>query len=204
MLVSLFFVAFSLGVIGFCLCSVFSKNNVHAVLWLVCAFFCASWMYIFFVANFLAMLLIIVYVGAIATLFLFVVMMTNFSINKRNLISTLIALVFIIVAVAIFSSKGLTNFDSQLIFQNNFVEQKQSDTQILGLVVYTKYFGIFQICGLILFATMVGVIHLISSSGAMQNNGYVRKQSISTQVSRKTKDCLEIVKNVKIGHGLDI
>ena len=128
--------------------SISAKKSVHNVLWLVCGFLSASWLYIILSANFLAMLLIIVYVGALGTLFLFVVMMANQQTKttsaKLYIFKTFsIALILIMFGLLIYKSSTLANFDSHLLVQNNFTIHNTNLLSI-GEVLYTKYSLLFE------------------------------------------------------------
>ena len=204
MLINFCFGVFSFGLVSSLLMSVFSRQSVQAVLWLVVGFFSAAWIYLLLSAQFIAMLLIIVYVGAIATLFLFVVMMLEQKKERApRFFPTLTAALIIIFAIAIFAKKTFINiaFNANAAY-SSFITDKSSDVLNLGLVLYTKYFVIFQLCGLVLFTTMVGIIFLIASSGAMQKSNFEKRQNISQQVLRKKEDSLEVVRGIKTGHGV--
>jgi len=113
--------------------------------------------------------------------------------------------VVFVIFVVLFAKANLTlAFTSPFKMPNNFIV-KISDSATIGLTLYTKYGLLFQICGLILLAAMVGSIYIVKSSGLLNKNiEGVKTQNISSQVLRKATDCFEIVKNVKVGHGMDI
>ena len=205
MMISILFACLCFALVASVCFSIFAKNNVHGVLWLVVAFFCTAWMYVFLTASFLAMVLIIVYVGAIATLFLFVVMMVDQNRkHKRSLLFVLSLTALLIFTVAAFyKPASLAAFNSNISFANNFVIQK-SDSVLIGESLYTQYATIFEICGLILLIAMTGAVHIVSSSGCLDKQDFVRKQSIMSQVLRKKSQCIEIIKNPKSNQGLDI
>ena len=180
-----------------------TKNPVHSVLFLILAFLNAAGIFVILHAEFLAMILIIVYVGAVAVLFLFVVMMLDFktSLEKDNIlqympIGLLIGLVFIaeLVIVLINTRLDLSNIQ---ILSNPLVNfSDQSNTEAIGSILYTNYVLYFQLSGVILLVAMVGSIVL-----TLRDREGVKRQIVSEQVDRKGK--IELV-DVKSGEGIDI
>ena len=180
-----------------------TKNPVHSVLFLILAFLNAAGIFVILHAEFLAMILIIVYVGAVAVLFLFVVMMLDFktSLEKDNIlqympIGLLIGLVFIaeLVIVLINTRLDLSNIQILTNPLSNFMDQ--SNTQAIGSILYTNYVLYFQLSGIILLVAMVGSIVL-----TLRDREGVKRQIVSEQVDRKGK--IELV-DVKSGEGVDI
>ena len=180
-----------------------TKNPVHSVLFLILAFLNAAGIFVILHAEFLAMILIIVYVGAVAVLFLFVVMMLDFktSLEKDNIlqympIGLLIGLVFIaeLVIVLINTRLDLSNIQILTNPLGNFLDQ--SNTQAIGSILYTNYVLYFQLSGIILLVAMVGSIVL-----TLRDREGVKRQIVSEQVDRKGK--IELV-DVKSGEGVDI
>ena len=180
-----------------------TKNPVHSVLFLILAFLNAAGIFVILHAEFLAMILIIVYVGAVAVLFLFVVMMLDFktSLEKDNIlqympIGLLIGLVFIaeLVIVLINTRLDLSNIQILTNPLGNFMDQ--SNTQAIGSILYTNYVLYFQLSGIILLVAMVGSIVL-----TLRDREGVKRQIVSEQVDRKGK--IELV-DVKSGEGIDI
>ena len=180
-----------------------TKNPVHSVLFLILAFLNAAGIFVILHAEFLAMILIIVYVGAVAVLFLFVVMMLDFktSLEKDNIlqympIGLLIGLVFIaeLVIVLINTRLDLSNIQILTNPLDNFSDQ--SNTQAIGSILYTNYVLYFQLSGIILLVAMVGSIVL-----TLRDREGVKRQIVSEQVDRKGK--IELV-DVKSGEGVDI
>ena len=180
-----------------------TKNPVHSVLFLILAFLNAAGIFVILHAEFLAMILIIVYVGAVAVLFLFVVMMLDFktSLEKDNIlqympIGLLIGLVFIaeLVIVLINTRLDLSNIQILTNPLGNFMDQ--SNTQAIGSILYTNYVLYFQLSGVILLVAMVGSIVL-----TLRDREGVKRQIVSEQVDRKGK--IELV-DVKSGEGVDI
>ena len=180
-----------------------TKNPVHSVLFLILAFLNAAGIFVILHAEFLAMILIIVYVGAVAVLFLFVVMMLDFktSLEKDNIlqympIGLLIGLVFIAELVIVLINTRLDLSDIQILSNplDNFSDQ--SNTEAIGSILYTNYVLYFQLSGVILLVAMVGSIVL-----TLRDREGVKRQIVSEQVDRKGK--IELV-DVKSGEGIDI
>ena len=180
-----------------------TKNPVHSVLFLILAFLNAAGIFVILHAEFLAMILIIVYVGAVAVLFLFVVMMLDFktSLEKDNIlqympIGLLIGLVFIAELVIVLINTRLDLSNIQILSNplDNFSDQ--SNTEAIGSILYTNYVLYFQLSGVILLVAMVGSIVL-----TLRDRDGVKRQIVSEQVDRKGK--IELV-DVKSGEGVDI
>ena len=180
-----------------------TKNPVHSVLFLILAFLNAAGIFVILHAEFLAMILIIVYVGAVAVLFLFVVMMLDFktSLEKDNVlqympIGLLIGLVFIAELVIVLINTRLDLSNIQILSNplDNFSDQ--SNTEAIGSILYTNYVLYFQLSGVILLVAMVGSIVL-----TLRDREGVKRQIVSEQVDRKGK--IELV-DVKSGEGVDI
>ena len=180
-----------------------AKNPVHSVLFLILSFLNAAGIFVILHAEFLAMILIIVYVGAVAVLFLFVVMMLDIksSISKENIlqympIGLLVGLVFIaeLVIVLINTKLDLTNIQILSNPMSNFVGQ--SNTEAIGSVLYTNYILYFQLSGIILLVAMIGSIVL-----TLREREGVKRQIISEQLDRRGK--IDLV-DVKSGEGIDV
>ncbi len=177
-----------------------TRNMVYAVIFLILAFFNASGLFILLGAEYIAMLLIVVYVGAIAVLFLFVVMMLDIDKLIKNEISRSKPLLFLI-AVVLFGeilitlqiSKSSSGLASRPI-PNNI-----DNITAIGQVLYTDFFLPFQLAGAVLFVAMVGAIILTLK----EENLFVLKQEISTQTMRNPSNSIIITKP-EIGHGLDL
>ena len=178
---------------------VFSNNPVHSVLFLIFTFFNTAIIFLLMNAEFLAMTLIIVYVGAIAVLFLFVVMMLNVALQKNQwfiseensghipvglLISAIIFFELIIVI-------GGWKYKPNLFETTNLITNEISNTHSLGQVLYTDYIHIFQISGMILLIAMIGAIVLTFR----QRDG-VKSQSYIKQISRERSEGVEVVEVV--------
>ena len=204
---AIFFYAFSIIAVISAIMVTVSKNTVHSVFFLILDFISISCLFIMIGAEFLGMIMLIVYVGAVAVLFLFVVMMLNVAqqknqwfISKENsghipiglIISTIIFFELIIV---VGGWKYKPELSSPTISQ---VSNEISNTHSLGQVLYTDYIHIFQISGMVLLIAMIGAIVLTFR----QREG-VKKQSYIKQISRERSDGIEVLevasnKGVKI------
>ncbi len=179
---------------------IFAKHPVHSVLFLILAFFNAAGLFVLLGAEFIAMLLMIVYVGAVAVLFLFVVMMLDLSFSDLRKgamqyigLGGVLAGVLLVELVTLYAAGGFSGGD-QLTAQ---LEQKAANTEMLGRVLYTDYMLPFQISGLILFVAMIGAIVLTHRT----RHG-VRHQSVAVQNARRASDVLA-VESVTSGAGVD-
>jgi NADH-quinone oxidoreductase subunit J len=184
-----------------------ARNPVHSVLYLILAFFNAAGLFMLCGAEFLAMILMIVYVGAVAVLFLFVVMMLDVTLTeaKQGFLKYLPiggAIGLIVMAELIFVMVSwMTNpeFLETPLKASPMPDLAQtSNTKALGLILYTDYFYLFEVAGLILLVAMIGAIVL-----TMRERVGVKRQNISNQVSRTREDVLEI-KKVATGEGINL
>lgn len=176
-----------------------ARNPVHSVLFLILAFFNAAGLFVLLGAEFIAMILVIVYVGAVAVLFLFVVMMLDISFADLRkgamqfvplgLAIGALLLFELIIAFSAWSSDSLSA-------ASNPIVSDVGNTQALGALLYTKYIYAFQVSGLILMVAMIGAIVLTH-----RKRPGVRKQSIATQNSRTRDEAMEIRK-VPTGSGV--
>jgi NADH-quinone oxidoreductase subunit J len=180
-----------------------ARNPVHSVLFLILAFFNAAGLFIMLGAEFLGMILVIVYVGAVAVLFLFVVMMLdiNFADLRKGAMNyvtagLMIGGVLLFEFMTLFSTWSFTGNVEKNLAQPTANSISATNTEALGLILYTDYVLPFQVAGLILFVAMIGAIVLTHR----QRPG-VRKQNIASQHARKAKDVLEIQK-VTSGTGI--
>ncbi len=204
---AIFFYIFSIIAVISAIMVTVSKNTVHSVFFLILDFISISCLFIMIGAEFLGMIMLIVYVGAVAVLFLFVVMMLNVAQQKNRwfisednsghipfglIISTVIFFELIIVI-------GGWKYKPDLLNPSNLnVLNKISNTHSLGQVLYTEYIHIFQISGMILLISMIGAIVLTFR----QREG-VKKQSYLKQISRERSDGVTTV-NVEIKKGVKI
>ena len=194
MTTAFFFYLFSVFAIAAGAMVVLAKNPVHAVLFLILTFFNAAGLFVLLNAEFLAMLLIVVYVGAVAVLFLFVVMMLDVDFAelkagfiKNAPIGALVGGVVLAELIALFAFRGLTVAPGKVAAAA--VPSGLSNTEALGQIIYTKYAYFFQGAGMILLVAMIGAIVL-----TLRHREGVKRQSISEQVARGPKTALEVVK----------
>src|ERR1700754_2349304 len=200
---ALFFYLFA----GVCIASavmvITSRNPVHSVLFLILAFVNAAGLFVLMGAEFLAMILIVVYVGAVAVLFLFVVMMldVDFAELRQGFLNYL-PIGAMVGAVFLFELLAVVFFWTFRASVPNTITAPipsldvASNTEALGLVLYTRYIYFFQAAGLVLLVAMIGAIVL-----TLQHKPNVKRQNIAEQVSRTREDAIDIVK-VKPGQGL--
>lgn len=168
-----------------------ARNPVHSVLFLIVAFFNASGLFILLGAEFIAMMLLIVYVGAVAVLFLFVVMMLDIDFaNLRKGSIRYVSLALVLGGVFLFEL--ITIYMYWRMAPQAVIAPPLPDvpnTQALGMVLYTEYIFAFQMSGLILLVAMIGTIVL-----TLRKRTDIKRQSMRAQYLRKAEDVLEIVK----------
>lgn len=179
-----------------------AKNPVHSVLWLILAFFSSAGLFVLMGAEFLAMLLVIVYVGAVAVLFLFVVMMLDINFTELRkgalqhlTIGGLVGLVLLVELVTLVVTNHFGELDfvaAQALVKPTGVD----NTESLGLLIYTDFAFIFQMAGLILLVAMIGAIVLTHRS-----RPGVKRQNIMRQNAVKPEDAYETVK-ISSGEGV--
>jgi NADH-quinone oxidoreductase subunit J len=189
-----FFYLFSIIMIASALMVISARNTVHSVLFLILAFVNAAGLFVLAGAEFLAMILVIVYVGAVAVLFLFVVMMldVDFAELKEGFLQYLPigALIGIIVAVELALVVGSWAFAPD--FGPRLASPATagvSNTQALGHILYTQYFYLFQASGMILLTAMIGAIVL-----TLRRRPDVKRQSAAEQSARTRASAIEIRK----------
>jgi len=204
---TIIFYIFSFIAIFSAIMVVASKNTVHSVFFLILDFISISCLFIMIGAEFLGMIMLIVYVGAVAILFLFVVMMLNVAQQKNEwftsrdssahipigLLVSLIIFFELIIVIGGWKYK-LDLVDSISIEINSTV----TNTQSLGNVIYTDYIHLFQLSGMILLVAMIGAIVL-----TFRERSGVRRQSYFKQISREKKDGVELVE-VESNKGIKI
>ena len=201
MLASLAFWVFSGVAILSALMVVIARNPVRSVLFLILAFISAAGLFVLLGAEFLAMLLIVVYVGAVAVLFLFVVMMldVDFAELKQGFLSYLPlgGLVGIVLAAEL-AMLGLTWQSSPQAesLRAAVMPEGMSNVEALGTVIYDQYVYFFQAAGLVLLVAMIGAIVL-----TLRHKPGVKRQSVTAQVGRDRKDAVEML-DIKPGQGI--
>ena len=201
-LYSITFYVFSLVAVLSALMVISARNPVHSVLFLILSFVNASGLFVLLGAEFLAMILVVVYVGAVAVLFLFVVMMLDINFVKLREgflqylpFGALLGIVLIIELGILFLTKSFSE-TSLTKFVESPVMNDVENTKLIGQVLYTDYFYLFQISGLILLVAMVGSITL-----TLRDRGQVKRQNISQQNYLNANDSIE-KKNIKLGEGI--
>jgi len=193
MIEAAFFYLFSAVMLGAGLMVVVSRNPVFSVLFLILAFFNAAGLFVLIGAAFIAMLLVVVYVGAVAVLFLFVVMMLDINFAEmRAGFQKYLPLGLIVGGILVFELVAAIYSDA---FSGATLPAMPeiSNTRALGNVLYTKYLYLFQIAGLILLVAMIGAISL-----TMRRRSGVRRQVIAEQNSRRREDSVEVI-DVPVG-----
>ncbi|GGL61845.1 NADH-quinone oxidoreductase subunit J [Wenxinia marina] len=195
------FYLFAIAVLLGGLMTVLARNPVHSVLWLILAFISSAGLFILMGAEFLAMLLMIVYVGAVAVLFLFVVMMLDidFAALKAEMarylpLALLIGVIILMqLALAFGVWSTAEGFEEQLAAP---ADPAIENTTALGLLLYDRYFLLFQLAGLILLVAMIGAIVL-----TLRHRADVKRQDPIAQMMRDPKAAMEL-RDVKSGQGL--
>ncbi|MGB1022980.1 MAG: NADH-quinone oxidoreductase subunit J [Paracoccaceae bacterium] len=197
------FYAFSTVLVAAALLVVLARNPVHSVLWLILSFLSAAGLFVLLGAEFVAMLLIIVYVGAVAVLFLFVVMMldVDFAELKAGMaqympLALLIGVVLLIQLGLAYGTWAFSDgIDTRLGNPTPAIDQMHN-TKALGMILYDRYLLVFQLAGLVLLVAMVGAIVL-----TLRHRVDVKRQNVLAQMYRDPAKAMEL-KDVKPGQGL--
>jgi NADH-quinone oxidoreductase subunit J len=200
---ALFFYLFA----GICVASAFmviaSRNPVHSVLFLILAFVNAAGLFVMMGAEFLAMILVVVYVGAVAVLFLFVVMMldVDFAELRQGVlnylpIGVLVGVVFLVELLLVVGAWAIGPGVPRSITAPIPPPEAYSNTEALGLVLYTRYVYFFEVAGMVLLVAMIGAIVL-----TLRHKPNVKRQNIADQVARTRAQAVELVK-VRPGQGI--
>ena len=199
--VSVAFYLFAICAIAGGLFTVISRNPVHSVLWLILAFLSSAGLFVLLGAEFVAMLLVIVYVGAVAVLFLFVVMMLDidFAELKAEMaqympLALLIGLVLLMQLVMAFGAWDFAETAQSA--RAAITPEDLHNTAALGMLLYDQYFILFQLSGLILLVAMIGAIVL-----TLRHRKDVKRQNVLAQMYRDPAKAMEL-KDVKPGQGL--
>jgi len=200
---SIFFYFFSVIAIFAAIMVTVSRNTVYSVFYLILDFVTVAFLFILIGAEFIGMIMLIVYVGAVAVLFLFVVMMLNVTVTKIKKefskywsVGALVSLVIFLELLIIIGGSQYQN--NAILISTIITSQDISNTESLGNVLYTDYIYLFQIAGMILLVSMIGAIVL-----TYRKREGVKRQSYFTQISREKKTSIELVdvesdKGVKI------
>lgn len=180
-----------------------ARNPVHSVLFLILAFFNAAGLFVLMGAEFLAMILVVVYVGAVAVLFLFVVMMLDISFSELRKgalqylpFGALIGLILLVELVLIFGTWTVSGSIELAARAPTPDPDMVTNTAALGQLIYTQYVYLFQAAGLILLVAMIGAIVL-----TLRHRPGVRRQNVSNQLAR-TRDQAVVIRKVKSGGGV--
>jgi NADH-quinone oxidoreductase subunit J len=180
---------------------VISRNPVHSVLWLILAFMSSAGLFVLMGAEFVAMLLMIVYVGAVAVLFLFVVMMLDVDFAELKGEMAKYMPLGLLIGVVILMQLGIVfgaweSADGAEAMRAAVTPEGVSNTAALGLLIYDRYILMFQLAGLILLVAMVGAIVL-----TMRHRKDIKRQDVLAQMYRDPAKAMEL-KDVKPGQGL--
>lgn len=200
---SLLFYVFSAFLLTSAMLVITSRNTVHGVLFLILAFFNAAGLFILAHAEFLAMMLVVVYVGAVAVLFLFVVMMLNVELEhlqkmakRYSLIGGLVGSLLGIELILMMLSWNASPSAFDLTSASFSLYSHMTNTQALGNLLYTHYVLVFQGAGLILLIAMMGAIVL-----TLRHREGVRKQNIGDQLRRQATDSIQLM-DITSGSGI--
>ncbi|MBY8828265.1 NADH-quinone oxidoreductase subunit J [Hephaestia mangrovi] len=203
MIQAIAFYIFAVVMIASAALTISSRNPVHSVLWLILAFFNAAGLMVLAGAEFIAMLLVIVYVGAVAVLFLFVVMMLDIDFSELRagfvrylplgLALAVALLAEVIIGVGAWSVGGV-NLSKRIAP----IAEQTPNIQAIGDLLYTRYLFVFEAAGLVLLVAMIGAIVLTHRKRAG-----VRPQIISRQVARRPQDATRNVKPA-VGQGVEL
>lgn len=207
MIQTLAFYLFAGLVCGSALMVIVARNPVHSVLWLILAFFNAAGLMVLVGAEFIAMLLVIVYVGAVAVLFLFVVMMLNIDYAEMRAgfvqnfpLGILIAVVLLselIIGMGAYAAGGLELGTAD---GTAAAKMGQSNIEAIGALLYGRYIFLFEIAGIILLVAMIGAIVLTHRQRPEGARGH---QDIGKQIARRPWEATEM-KNPEVGKGIEL
>ncbi|EUB94907.1 NADH-ubiquinone/plastoquinone oxidoreductase chain 6 [Rhizobium sp. CF080] len=200
---AIFFYLFAFIAVASAFMVISAKNPVHSVLFLILVFFNAAGLFLLTGAEFLAMILLVVYIGAVAVLFLFVVMMLDIDFTELRSgvlqyapIGILVGLIVAAELVVVIGGSVLTPEAAKSITMPIPNPATRTNTAALGDVLYTNYVYFFQIAGLVLLVAMIGAIVL-----TLRHRTNIKRQDISQQVARTPATAVEVVK-VKPGQGI--
>ncbi len=199
---TLFFYLFAIVACAAAVMVIVSRNPVHSVLYLILAFFNSAGLFVLLGAEFLAMILVVVYVGAVAVLFLFVVMMLDIDFTELRQgflnyapVGGTIGLI-LLVELALVLSGWVISPDAVTVAAAPAAADGLTNTEALGRLLYTRYIFYFQAAGMVLLVAMIGAIVL-----TLSHKPNVKRQNISEQVARTPETAIEI-KQVKPGQGI--
>lgn len=202
-LISLAFYMFAIVATVSAMLVVLSRNPVHSVLWLILTFFSAAGLFILLGSEFVAMLILIVYVGAVAVLFLFVVMMLDVDFAKlKQGMAKYVPMGFLVGVILLIEIGMVVAFwqfadEAPALRQAAFPDNPDiTNTRAIGQLIYTDFVFVFQMSGLILLVAMIGAIVL-----TLRHRPGVKKQNVLTQMYRTRDEAVEL-KDVKPGQGV--
>jgi NADH-quinone oxidoreductase subunit J len=200
---ALFFYLFAFVAVASAFMVIWAKNPVHSVLFLILTFVNAAGLFMLTGAEFLAMILLVVYVGAVAVLFLFVVMMLDIDFTKLRAtaleytpVGVLIGLILAAELIIVIGGTMFTPTVAKSVSMPIPPMESRTNTAALGDVLYTHYVFFFQIAGLVLLVAMIGAIVL-----TLKHRTDIKRQNIARQVARSPETAIQIV-NPKPGQGL--
>ena len=200
---ALFFYLFAGITVASAFMVIASKNPVHSVLFLILAFVNAAALFLMLGAEFLAMILVVVYVGAVAVLFLFVVMMldVDFAELRQGFlqylpVGALVGIIFLVELVLVAGTWAASPGMLKAIDAPVISAARLTNTEAIGQVLYTTYIHYFQLAGIVLLVAMIGAIVL-----TLRHKPNVKRQDVGEQVGRRVADSIEVVK-VKPGQGI--
>jgi NADH-quinone oxidoreductase subunit J len=203
MIQTIAFYLFATMVIASATLTIMARNPVHSVLWLILAFFNAAGLMVLVGAEFIAMLLVIVYVGAVAVLFLFVVMMLDIDFAELRagfaqylpfgMLLVLVLLVEMIFAVGAWQAGGV-----EMAARVAPTPDQVPNIEAIGTLIYTRYLYVFEGAGLVLLVALIGAIVLTHRA-----RGGVRAQNVTRQVMRRPQDAVRNV-NAPVGQGVEL
>ncbi len=201
MIATLCFYLFAISVLVGGLFTVISRNPVHSVLWLILSFISAAGLFVLLGAEFVAMLLVIVYVGAVAVLFLFVVMMLDVDFAELKAEMARYMPLALLIGTILLMQLGLAygvwqSADGSQAARAAVAPEGVQNTAALGLLIYDKYILLFQLAGLILLVAMIGAIML-----TLRHRRDIKRQDVLQQMWRDPAKAMEL-KDVKPGQGL--
>ncbi len=207
MIQTIAFYFFATIVVGAAVMVIMAKNPVHSVLWLILTFFNAAGLMVMVGAEFIAMLLVIVYVGAVAVLFLFVVMMLDidFAAMRAGFIRNVplglaiaaVLLAELLLAVGAYNAGGITLGSPD---GSAMQAADVSNIEALGALLYGRYILLFEIAGIILLVAMIGAIVLTLQPPKL---GARARQDVGKQIRRRPEDAT-VMKNPEIGRGVEL
>ena len=200
---ALFFYIFAFIAVASAFMVISARNPVHSVLFLILVFFNAAGLFLLMGAEFLAMILLVVYVGAVAVLFLFVVMMLDIDFSELRSgileyapIGALIGVILAAELIVVIGGSVISPEIAKSVAMPIPAVTDRTNTAALGDVLYTHYVYFFEIAGLVLLVAMIGAIVL-----TLKHRTHIKRQNISPQVARTPATAVEVVK-VKSGQGV--